>query len=382
MKNYKRNLNLKSLLSRKSVLLLGPRQTGKTTLVEREFGEATYYSLLKNDVFMELNAHPHRLREELEKKPVGSLVAIDEIQRIPELLNEVHYLIEKRKLHFILTGSSARKLRRSGVNLLGGRATEVIFHPLNYEEISGEGFDLLRILNYGTLPSILQSEAPEQDLRDYVGLYVREEIHAEGLVRKLPSFSRFLEVAALSNAQMINYTRIASDAQIAPSVCFEYFQILKDTLIAHNLPCWQKSRKRKALSTGKYYFFDCGVARALQNRSEFKHNDPLYGEALETYIFHELRTYTDYNRLAPLQYWRSTSQLEVDFIFNDSIAIEVKSTKNPGPRDFSGLLALMEEKQLKGYLLVCNAPRSRIQSGITVYSIQDFLQDLWCKKIK
>ncbi len=337
---------------------------------------------LKNDVFLDLNAQPQRLREELAKQANGSLVIIDEIQRIPELLNEIHYLIEAKKHHFVLTGSSARKLRRTGVNLLGGRATEVIFHPLNYAEIGDAFFDLPKILNYGTLPSIFLSKAPNQDLRDYVGLYLREEIHAEGLVRKLPSFSRFLEVAALSNSQMINYTGIARDAQIAPSVCYEYFQILNDTLIAHELPPWQGSRKRKAIATGKFYFFDCGVSRALQKRSEFGRNDPLYGEALETYIFHELRTYTDYQKLAPLLYWRSTSQFEVDFILDESTAIEVKATKNPGPGDFKGLAALKEEKKFKRYLLVCNAPRSRVVAGIEVYPIQKFLEELWRGQIK
>jgi uncharacterized protein len=378
MKVYiKRNLDLSPLLKRKSLFLFGPRQTGKTTFLEATYGQAAFYSLLKSDLFLQLNRDPSSFRKELEALEPNSLIIVDEIQKLPQLLDEVHYLIQKRHHRFVLTGSSARKLRRSGVNLLGGRASEIRFHPLNFAELGEVHFDLPRILNFGTLPSVFFSEAPESDLQDYVSLYLREEIQAEGLVRKLASFSRFLEVAALSNSKMINYTQIATDAQIAPSVCYEYFQILKDTLFGQELPAWGESKKRKAISTAKFYFFDCGVVRTAQGRGLIGRNDPLLGEALETYIFHELQTVTDYHRLAPLHYWRSKSQFEVDFIFNADTAIEVKATARPSARDLKGLRALAEEKLLKRYILVCQVPRPSKEGIVEILPVPIFLDQLW-----
>ena len=254
-------------------------------------------------MFLKLSRAPERLREEYTPK---DKIIIDEIQRLPVLLNEVHILIESEGVHFLLTGSSARKLRRAGVNLLGGRARIRHLHPLSFCEL-GEKFNLEHAINYGLLPSIYFSEAPEEDLTSYIGLYLKEEIAAEGLVRNIPAFSRFLEVAAWCNARLINYTKIANDAQVARSTVQEYVEILKDTLIAEELPAWKKSRQRKPITTAKYYLFDMGVTRVLQNRSLIRIKSPEFGEAMESYIFHELKSYIDYCQGGSLNYWRSVS---------------------------------------------------------------------------
>ena len=377
IRNLNRNLNIDTYIERKSLFLLGPRQTGKTTFLEENYPEAIFYSLLKNDIYFTLQKDPSQLRRELELAKKPELIIIDEIQKIPALLDEVHYLIEKKKHHFILTGSSARKLKRSGVNLLGGRASTLTFHPLNYAEMTGHDFSLEKVLNYGSLPSIYLSDDPETDLQDYVSTYLKEEIMAEGLARKLPSFSRFLEIAALSSSQMINFASIANDAQIAPTVCYEYFQVLKDTLVASELPCWQSTKKRKAMTTSKFFFFDGGVARVAQGRKTLSKNDPALGPALETYLFHELQTLTDYKKLAPLHYWRSKSNFEVDFIFNQEIAIEIKATRNPSISDLKGLKALAEEKLLKRYILVCQVERPRKEGFVEILPVEHFLKEMW-----
>jgi len=234
----------------------------------------------------------------------------NEIQKLPVLLDEVHRLIEQRRIRFVLTGSSARKLRRGGVNLLGGRAPSRTLHPFTCRELGG-AFDLTRALDRGLLPSIYFSDSPREDLRAYVGTYLKEEIAAEALTRSVPAFSRFLEVAALSHGTMLNFTTVASDAQVPVSTVREYFHILEDTLIARPVPAWTKTRTRKAISTAKHYFFDVGVVRHLQHRSGLARRSPEFGEAFESYIFHELSAFIDYTEPMPLAYWRSTSNFEV-----------------------------------------------------------------------
>jgi predicted AAA+ superfamily ATPase len=331
------------------------------------------YNLLDGDVLLSLSHRPARLREEI---PQGSkLVVIDEIQKLPQLLDEVHLLIEERGLRFLLTGSSPRKLRRGGVNLLGGRARTLILHPLVYREV--KNFDLLRALNHGLLPSLYLSEQPEEDLRAYAGTYLKEEIAAEGLSRNIPAFSRFLEVAALASGTMINLSRIASDAQVARTTIHEYFRILEDTLIAYTVPAWKRSLKRKPIGTAKFYFFDVGVARQLRNQGWIRERSPAFGEAFETYIFHELKSCVDYRGKGEIAYWRSTSNFEVDFILNGRTAIEVKGKEIISRRDLAGLRALQEEELLREYLVVCLENRARIVEGIQILPWRDFLDRLW-----
>lgn len=369
----RRALDLGALVAKKSHFLLGPRQTGKTTLLRHTLPEARVYDLLDASLYLALCHQPSRLAEELG--PKDKVVVIDEIQRLPELLNEVHRLIEERGVRFLLTGSSARKLRRGGVNLLGGRARTTHLHPLTCHEL-GAQFDLHRALAYGLLPSIYFSDNPRADLQAYTGSYLQQEILAEGVTRNLPAFSRFLRVAALCNGTIVNFTNVANDAQVARTTIYEYFGILQDTLLLQELPAWRKTLKRKPLVSSKYYFFDVGVATALQGR-EARPGTPEFGASFETYLMHELMSYRDYQSGEPLSYWRSTSGFEVDFILGDHTAIEVKARENVTPQDLKSLRALAEEKNLKRYLCVSLEPRRRQVEGVVILPYRQFLQALW-----
>jgi len=361
------------MLEKKSLLLLGPRQTGKTSLVRRTLKNARVYDLLDTSLFLAMSQNPGRLAQEVT--PRDKLVVIDEIQRLPILLNEVHRLIEDRGVRFLLTGSSARKLRRGGVNLLGGRARTRYLHPLSAHEL-GEHFDLLRAVRSGLIPSIYFSDDPQADLQAYTGSYLQQEIMAEGATRNVPAFSRFLKVAALCNGTMVNFTNVASDAQVPRTTVYEYFEILKDTLILHELPAWRKSEKRKPLVSSKFYFFDVGIVSALQGR-EFRPGTPEIREAFETWLFHELRCYCDYVSSEPVGYWRSTSGYEVDFILGDHTAVEVKAKENISVQDLRSLRALAEEKKLKRYICVSLEARQRTVGDIAVVPYMKFLTSLW-----
>ena len=368
-----RVVDLNSLLSKKSHFLFGPRQTGKTYLIRNTLEEVRVYDLLDSSVFLALSQNLGRIAQELT--PLDRVVVIDEIQRLPELLNEVHRLIEERGVRFLLTGSSARKLRRGGINLLGGRARTKHLHPLIYREL-GDRFNLLHALNRGLLPSIYFSDDPGADLKAYTGLYLQQEIVAEGTTRNIPAFSRFLRVAALCNGTIVNFTNVANDAQVARTTVYEYFEILKDTLVLHELPAWRKSKKRKPIASSKYYFFDNGIVASLQER-KFSPGTPEFGEAFETYIMHELISYRDYLSGEPLSYWRSTSGFEVDFIINDHTAVEVKAKENLSFTDIKSLRALAEENILKRYLCVSLEPRMRKIGDVIILPYKDFLEALW-----
>lgn len=368
-----RLLDLPRLLSKRSHFLFGPRQTGKSFLIAHTLTEVRLYDLLESSTYVTLSQNPGRIAEELTSR--DRIVVIDEIQCLPELLNEVHHLIERRGIRFLLTGSSARKLRRGGVNLLGGRARTKYLHPLTYREMGGH-FDLYHALERGLLPSIYFSDDPKADLEAYAGSYLQQEIVAEGATRNVPAFSRFLRVAALCNSTIVNFTNVGNDAQVARTTVYEYFEILKDTLILHELPAWRKSRKRKPLASSKYYFFDVGVVAALQRRT-FHPGTPEFGEALETYLMHELVSYRDYVSEEPLSYWRSTSGFEVDFVIGDHTAVEVKAKENVSQTDLKSLRALAEERKLKRYLCVCLEKRRRQVGGITVLPVREFLETLW-----
>ena len=373
-----RFVNLQALLEKKSHFLLGPRQTGKTFLVQHTLKNARVYDLLDYAVYLALSQNPGRMAQELS--PKDRIVVIDEIQRLPELLNEVHRLIESRGLRFLLTGSSARKLRRGGVNLLGGRARTKYLHPLTYKEL-GSRFDLRTATERGLLPSIYFSDDPRADLQSYAGSYLQQEIVAEGATRNVPAFSRFLKVAAFCNGTIVNFTKVANDAQVKRTTVYEYFEILKDTLVLYELPAWRKTKKRKPLASSKYYFFDVGVVSSLQGR-RFRPGTPEFGEALETYLMHELTSHSDYVSQESLGYWRSTTGFEVDFIIGDHTAIEVKAKENVSPHDLKSLRALAEEKQLKRYLCVSLEPRARKIEGISVLPLTDFLEALWNEEFR
>ena len=368
-----RLLDLSALLAKRSHFLFGPRQTGKTSLIRHSLPKAKVYDLLDSSVFLAFGRNPGRLEEELG--PEDSIVVIDEIQRLPSLLNEVHRLIESRGVRFLLTGSSSRKLRRGGVNLLGGRARIKHLHPLTWREL-GDRFDLNRAVNRGLLPSIYFSDDPRADLEAYVGAYLQQEIVAEGAARNVPAFSRFLKVAAYCNATIVNFTNLANDAQVARTTVYEYFEILKDTLVLHELPAWKQSKKRKPFSSSKYYFFDAGVVAALQER-EFRPGTPEFGDAFETYLMHELSSYVDYVSSESLSFWRSTSGFEVDFLLGDHTAVEVKAKANVSLQDLKSLKALAEEKKFKRYICVSLEPRARQVGDISVLPWKSFLGALW-----
>jgi len=323
-----------------------------------------------------LTSRPEIIRQRLHTGE--TLVIIDEIEKLPALLNEVQAMIDSnRKLRFILTGSSARSLRRGGVNLLGGRARICHLHPLVSAEIGPGKLD--RRLNYGSMPSIFSSEEPEEDLGAYVGGYLEHEIRAEGLVRSIETFSRFMEVAALSNGQLLNFTEIGSDAGVPPRTVREHFQLLEDTLVGHMVPAYRKARKRKPVSNAKFYFFDAGVARFLRHEGLAKRGSPQWGPALEHQICLELQAYLSYRRLrAPLTFWRTYSQMEVDFVLGDAMAVEVKASASVSEKHLAGLRALAEDVPLAVRLVVSmeSHPR-RTEDGIEILPVETFFSRLW-----
>lgn len=375
-----RLLNLPDLLTRKSFFLFGPRATGKSTLIKQQLSEtATVIDLLDSRLYLRLLSSPHDLESIIYSGHKTGIVVIDEIQRIPELLNEVHRLIENKKITFLLTGSSARKLRRGKANLLAGRVWESRMFPLTWKEITD--FNLDRFLHYGGLPAVYLSNYPDEELDAYVNTYLKEEIMAEGLIRKLPPFSRFLRSIALASGEMINFTKLANDCQVPPSTVTEYVGLLDDTLVGFLLPAWTESRKRKAISTAKFYFFDPGVTHMLAGTKTLDRNSHLYGKSFEQFIGMEIRAYLSYRRKKrELAYWRSTHGYEVDFLIGTETAIEVKASQKVSGRDLRGLKVLKEENIFKNYILVSQDPINTRDDNFQALYWEKFLDDLWADK--
>ncbi len=368
-----RNADLRDVLTRKSVFLFGPRQCGKSSLIDHTLGDAHVFDLLSAETLIRLSSDPGYIEKTCDD---GRYIVIDEIQKLPSLLDEVHRLIEKKGFRFLLTGSSARKLRRSGVNLLGGRARVKRMHPFSASELK-ERFELDRAVNYGLLPPVCFSEEPEEDLADYVDEYLRQEIIAEGATRNLPAFSRFLEIAALSNGEQIDYSSISRDAKVPRTTVQEYFRILKETLLADEVGVWKRGAKRKTVETSKFYLFDSGVARRLSRRKETLPGTPEYGHLFETWVHHELRCRLDATvRDGEITYWRTQSGTEVDFIVGD-VAIEAKSTDHVSAADLKGLKAIAEEGSFRRRIVVCREKRSAVVDGIEILPACDFVDRLW-----
>lgn len=376
-----RTLDLASLLSRKSVLLLGPRGTGKSFLIRQSLGDrALRVDLLRSETYLRLSAAPGDI-EAMIAAAGRELAVIDEVQKVPVLLDEAHRLIEEKGLRFLLTGSSARKLKRHQANLLAGRAWPAQLFPLTWKEL-GARFDLERYLRYGGLPAVCLGADPDEDLRAYVGAYLKEEIQAEGLVRRLPAFHRFLRVAALDNGRMLNYAQVAGDAGVPAATVREHYQILTDTLTGFLLEPWRESRKRKAIQTPKFYFFDVGVAHALAQTETLDRNSDLYGRSFEQWIGLELRARLSYVRSpASLCYWRSVSSQEVDFLIGRRAAVEVKSSRRTTERDASGLAALADERVFSHFYLVSQDPVHRRRkigaASVEFIPYELFLRRLW-----
>ncbi len=299
---------------------------------------------------------------------------------MPVLLDEIHYLIEEYGRRFIITWSSARKLKYGAANLLGGRALTRHLFPLVSCEIPG--FDLERILNYGSIPSIYSSPEPYEDLESYVGTYLKEEIQAEGLVRKLEHFSRFLNLAALCDTEMLNFSNIAGDLGLPSKTVKEYFRILEDTLVGSLLEAYTKSAKRKAISTAKFYLFDIGVSNILAGRQQITPKTELFGKAFEHFLFLEIKAFLHYSRdRRKLTFWRSKSGYEVDFLIGDDVAIEAKGTESVSAKHTKGIRALSEDIKLKRKIIVSLDPNKRDFDDICVYPYKEFLKDLWAHKL-
>lgn len=379
---YNRKLNFDTI-SQESIFLWGPRQTGKSTLLRSIFPTATTIDLLKNDEFIKYKNNPSLLREELLQSK-KSIVIIDEIQKIPELLNEVHWLIENIKIKFILCGSSARKLKRGHANLLGGRALRYELFGFIAEEV-GNDFDLNVMLNNGYLPKHYLSANPRRMMQAYVNDYLKEEIAAEGLVRNLPVFSKFLSAAALSDTEVVNYSTIARDCGVSSPTIKEYFQILQDTLIGYILPAYTKREKRKIVASPKFYFFDVGIVNFLNKRGQIQIGTELYGKAFENWVMHELRAHSQYtDKFYDISYWRLENGSEIDFILNDmEVAIECKSTQSIKPDHLKNMRILYEEKPLvKKRIIVCMENKARkTEDGIEILPAMEFIKKLWSDKI-
>jgi uncharacterized protein len=377
---FQRLLHLPTTPTR-SFFLWGARQIGKTALLKVSYPMALRIDLLKSDSFARYAQRPALLREEmlaLRVKP--QLAIIDEVQKVPMLLDEVHWLIEELGIVFALCGSSARKLKRGQANLLGGRALRFELHGLVSAEI-GTGLDPLRILNHGYLPSYYLDEDPLPALRSYVNDYLKEEIAQEGLVRNLPAFGRFLEVAAITDTEIVHYTHTASDCGVKAPTVREYYQILEDTLLGTFLPAYVTQAKRKIIHSPKFYMSDVGVVNVLAKRGKIEWGSPACGHAFENWIFHEIRSFLDYtNSDHELSYWRLAIDHEVDFIVGKmQVAIEAKSSNTIGNKHLKGLRELKKEHpSVQRCIVVCNEPTRRITDDkIEIVPIREFLRELW-----
>ena len=358
--------------------------TGKSTLLRQSLPDAMVIDLLDPTEFRTFSAYPERLSERiagLRKK--RACVVIDEVQKVPELLDVVHSLIERDKsLRFVLTGSSARKLRRGDVNLLAGRLARAELFPIVSAELRApSSANLRRLMTIGGLPSVLSSSDPFAELGDYVGTYLKEEILAEGLTRNIGAFSRFLDIAALSNGELVVFSNVANDAALPVRTVQDHFQLLEDTLLGSVLPAFRKS-KRKAVATGKFYFFDPGVANFLIGRRELAPRTPEYGRAFEHLLFCELRAHLSYARLPfSLSHFRTSSGSEVDFILDRSssiVAIEAKAKKAVTEQDLKGIRAFKAEFATSRCYVVCEETVARTtEDGIRIVPLSAFLEELW-----
>jgi len=384
---YTRKLNM-VLPPKQSAFLWGARQTGKSTYLLSHYPNSVFYDLLETDQMLKLTKAPHLLREEilaLDKQKLAWPIIIDEIQKVPELLNEVHWLIEKENAQFILCSSSARKLKLEASNLLGGRASQYHFYPLVFAEITD--FDLLKALQHGLVPKhyLATTEYLIEYLQAYVDVYLTEEIRNEGLVRNLAGFARFLDVAGLCNGEMINFTNIARDCGVERTTVHGFYQILIDTLLGYYIYPYHKKVKRDLImAMPKFYLFDVGIANYLarQTINELKGHGA--GKSFEHYILMELTAFLHINRKRiDICYWRTKTGLEVDFILGDAmVALEVKISKQVHQQELTGLIAFGEEHPESKLIVVSQDPKPRQleinkQSKITILPWKYFLEKLW-----
>lgn len=364
-----------------SIFLFGARQTGKSTILRQQFPDAIFFDLLDSSVRSRLQRHPELLYETLRDKAEGTLVIVDEIPEVPELLNEVHRLISERGLLFILCGSSARKLKRKGHNTLGGRAFPVYLHPLVSAEVPD--FDIDRAVTFGMIPPHYLATSPWRRLAAYIDVYLKEEIKKEALVRNIGAFQRFLEVAALTDGEMVNYNNIAQECGVSATTASAYFDILEDTLVGYRLPAYTKAKQRRLVQAQRFYYFDVGVVNYLLHRQTLTRGTPEYGHAFEHLVVQELMAYVHYRHLdETLSYWRTYSGVEIDLIIGDCrVAIEIKSAEEIQSRHLKNMRMFGEEHPQSRKIVVSLDVFSRTIGDIECLYVGDFLKMLWTEGV-
>jgi len=386
MKNIPRKLVIQ-LPHHQSAFLWGARKTGKSTFLKERFPSSVVFDFLKTDLFLEMSKNPSLLRERLLAKNEATLaepIILDEVQKVPQILDEVHWLIENKNLRFVLCGSSARKLRKSHANLLGGRAWRYEFFPLVSPEIPK--FNLLHALNHGLIPShYLQSDLDcKKSLEAYVQDYLRQEVFAEGLTRNIPAFSRFFDAFGYSHGEITNYCNIARECGVDSKTVKEYYQILIDTLLAIRVEPFKKRQSRQVITkASKYYMFDVGVAGYLTKRHLVEQKGAEFGKAFEHFLLMEMTAYRSYaGKDFAINFWRTKSGLEVDFVLGvGEVAIEIKGAARIDKKDMNGLEAFTQACSPKRSIIVCNEKERRLHGKIEILPWEIFLQQLWSGKI-
>ena len=380
MKIIDRILNIE-LPPRQSAFLWGARKTGKSTYLKKNFPDSLVFDFLKSDLFIEFSKNPSLLREQLlaqNEAMIGHPVILDEVQKVPQILDEVHWLIENKGFQFILCGSSARKLKRGQANLLGGRAWRYEMLPLTTVEIGG--VDLLRALNHGLIPTHYLQNNYKKSLSAYVRDYLKEEVFNEGLTRNIPAFSRFFDAIGYSHGELTNYSNIARECGVSSKTVKEYYQILVDTLLGTMVEPFKKRKNRQTISkASKFYLFDVGVAGAITHREIYEEKGELFGKAFEHFILMQMVAHRSYSELEyEINFWRTKSGMEVDFILGKSeIAIEIKGSSRVDNRDLKPLSAFIEEYSPRKGFVVCNEKAKRVHGNVMVIPWRMFLDDLW-----
>ena len=364
-----------------AMFLFGARQTGKSTLLKERFPKAIYIDLLKSDVRNRFKQHPEEFRESLLRYPPETLVIVDEIQKVPDLLDEVHWLMVEKGLWFILSGSSARKIKKSGANNLGGRAIPETLFPLVSAEIPD--FDIERAVQNGMIPRHYMVANARNRMRAYIDLYVKEEIIEEALVQNVDEFIRFMEVAAIMDGEILNYENVASDCGVSANTVKAYYKILVDTLLGFEVPAYRKVIKRKLYKSPRFYYFDIGIANHLTKRYQLASKTPEYGHAFEHLIIQEIVAYLAYtNSDEELSYWHTYENIEVDAIIGDArVAIEIKSTDHVDHGDKKGIMEFAKEHPNAKQILVSRDRISRRSGNVDLYYVTDFFKALWAGEI-
>ena len=384
MKIQPRMLNI-VLPPQQSAFLWGPRKTGKSTYLKVQFPDSPVYDFLKTDLFLEFSKRPSLLREQIlakDEEAISSPIILDEVQKIPQLLDEVHWLIENKGLSFIMCGSSARKLKRGKANLLGGRAWRYEMFPFVSAELGK--LDLLKVLNRGLIPVHYFQDTYKKSLRAYTQDYLKEEVFDEGLTRNIPAFARFFDAMGFSHGELTNFSNIARECGVDSKTVKEYYQILKDTLLGDFIEPFKKRQNRKVITrTSKFYLFDVGVAGTITKRHVRQERGVDFGKAFEHFILMEIKAHNSYHEIDyEINFWRTKSGLEVDFILGGGeIAIEVKGAGSIQNKDLRPLNAFIETNDPRKALVVCNEKKERIVGKVRITPWRKFLYDLWNGKI-